>query len=469
MAPFALAVPGYRFGIHSRKRKTDEEQDNEDIVVTESEWDTPSSHLPSDSINPLSHSPDTLRQLAVAGLEPTDEVPSKAHPLFPHKPLPSEGKRRKGRGTENADEKSLISEETTPKPYSERLKHLSTMTAILHRCLADGDITRAKRAFSLLVQTKDIDIRLGGLWAVGSKILMRDGEAEQQQSRQRQQRAQTGEEDIGSDEEDQSHNGNANDEQREGEVRRWGLAANIEKVTLYFEALTQQYPHDPYRPQLTSALDFWPALFGIEIYNLDAEHRRALRQLQVEEEERNEESELPFEDEDMDLEREMEEDPDVDPHDAFDARRRRREEARQAIARAARDELRSEMLGAAERIAQKMDRVMENAPYSSHRELLRLRGHLALYVGDLCLASRLTDEDGVVEGQGEDRNVEDMLRSRAESTEEHAALVRRSEEHDRARACFRKILEGGGELDAWVLKFVNADEDEADVNITDGW
>ncbi|KAI0380093.1 hypothetical protein F5Y04DRAFT_258291 [Hypomontagnella monticulosa] len=468
MAPFALPVPSYRLGIHSRKRKkADKGQETEEIVISESEWDTPSSHLPSDSINPLSHSPDTLGQLAVAGLEPTDEVPSKTHPLFPHKPLPSENKRRRGRSAENADEKDPTAEGAKPKQYSERLKHLSTMTAILHRCLADGDIARAKRAFGLLVQTKDIDIRLGGLWAVGSEILMRDGEGEQQRPENRRQNDEDG---LRDDEEDQSHNGNANDHQGEGEIRRWGLAANIEKVTLFFETLIQQYPHDPYRPHLTSALDFWPALFGIEIYHLDAEHRRALHQLEVEEEERNEMSELPFEDEDMDMEREMEDDPDVDPHEAFDARRLRKEEARLTMARAARDALRVQTLEAAERIAQRMDQTMENAPYSSHRELLRLRGHLALYVGDLCLPSRLVDEDHDTAGQGEARSAEDRLRARAESTEEHAALTRRSEEHDRARTCFGKILDGGGQLELWVLRFVRAgEEDEPDVSITDGW
>ncbi|KAI0135984.1 hypothetical protein F4776DRAFT_113862 [Hypoxylon sp. NC0597] len=475
MGPFAAPVPGFRLGIHphgAKRRKTGAEQEHGE---TEPEWDIPS-HLPQDSINPLSHPPDVLRQFRVAGLSVSDEIPSKAHPLFPHKPLPSEAKqrRRTRRSTRSANVSEAESEaesgverqkdrNSTTKQLSERLRHLSTLTAIMHRCLDDGDIARAKRAFALLVRTKDVDIRQGGLWAVGSEILMRDGETEERLGRQRQQQQQQQQQQqrqAGGDDE----NVGGGDERQE--LRRWGSAANIEKVTSYFENLIQQYPHDQHRPYLTSALDFWPALFGIEIYNLDAEFRQALHRLREreEEEEDAEDRDVDIAPEDMAMEMAYSD-------DAFEAHRQRRDEERHSLAWTVRDELKMETMEVAVRVTGRMDQVMENAPFATHREMLRLRANLALFIGDLYIPSRLVvDEDGV-EGVSLN-NVEDMLRSRAELAEEHNALAQRREEMERARRLFRKILDGGGEVDDWVRKFVLTDEDEDeghDTAVDDVW
>ncbi|KAI0843223.1 hypothetical protein F5Y06DRAFT_257211 [Hypoxylon sp. FL0890] len=467
MGPFALPVPGYRLGIHphaGKRRKTNDEQEDEE---TEPEWNIPS-HLPAETINPLSHPPDVLRQFRVAGLEEVNELPSKIHPLFPHKPLPSDGKRRRARGNSRVAGASEAESEaesgvekrqdkdSTPKQFSERLRHLSTITAIMHRCLGDGDIARAKRAFGLLVQTKDVDIRQGGLWAVGSEILMRDGEAEEQQRRRQQLKQEAGEEDG------EAIPGDANTEGESQELRRWGSAANIEKVKSYFENLIQQYPHDQHRPYLTSALDFWPALFGIEIYNLDAEFRRALHQLQAREEEEDGEGEVDLAAEEMAM-------AVAYSDDAFEAHRQRRDEARHGMAWAARDELRTETREVAGRIAGSMDQVMENAPFTTHREMLRLRGNLALFIGDLYIPSRLL-EDGEQVEEVSLNNAEEVLRSRAESAEEHNALAQRREEVERARKFFRKILDGGGEVDDWIRKYVLTEEDEGhDVSFDDAW
>ncbi|KAI1767226.1 hypothetical protein GGR53DRAFT_482672 [Hypoxylon sp. FL1150] len=429
MGPFALPVPSYRLGLHSRvhkRRKTDGDQDDEEEIELAPDWDLPpssSSRLPSSSINPRSYSPDTLHQLAVAGLEPEDDVPSATHRLFPHKPLPS-GKSRRGRGrgrrTPDAeggeDGAAARRADATAKQHSDRLRHLSTLTAVVHRCLAEGDIARAKRAFGLLVRTKDVDIRLAGLWAVGSEILMRDGEADEP-SQQQQQAT------------DLPH--------------RWGTAANTEKVRDYLETLIQQHPHDVHRPHLTSAMDFWPALFGIETYSLDAEYQNTLRRLRADEEEaEGSDNEMAYGDEDQD-EAQYE------------------KQQRKGAARAQRDELRLDTRDAAERIAHRMDQTMESAAFGANRELLRLRGNLCLYIADLCVPSRLIDEYGDDGSEQLSPNqIEDRLRERAESADEYSALSRRRGELEKARGLFRKILDGGGEVDDWVRKFVLAEEDD---------
>ncbi|KAI1448169.1 hypothetical protein F5Y02DRAFT_336884 [Annulohypoxylon stygium] len=471
MGLFALPVPNYRLGIHSRpgNKKADGDEEN---AVSGSEWDTPS-HLPSDSINPLSHPPDTLRQFAVAGLSPEDEVPSKIHPLFPHKQLPSGSGGRQGArhdsvataatALESEDDRTVArtqDKSTTVKQLTERFKHLSTMTAIMHRCLNDGDIARAKRAFGLIVQSKFVDIRLGGLWAVGSEILIRDGEGDEEQKRQ-QQLLQSS---LPSSPPLPQQQRPAVNENEQAGMCRWGSAANMDKVRFYFENLIQQHPHDPLRPHLTSALDFWPALFGVEIYNLDAEFRGAVRRLEASLPEENEDSFMADDDDDdaMGMGSDMDVDM-ADPDEAFEARRRQREQGKKRLEWAARDDLRSETMSAAERIARQMDATMENKPYATHRGLLWLRANLALFIGDLYIPSRLLAED-----HGEES--EDQLRARTESIEERGALDRRKEEHIRARTLFRKILDGRGELDGWALKFLNAGEDdEHDVSVEDGW
>ncbi|KAI2618802.1 hypothetical protein GGR54DRAFT_143247 [Hypoxylon sp. NC1633] len=490
MAPFALPVPGYRIGIHqhaSKRRKTADDGGYETSSLSPEPAERPNipSHLPADSINPLSHSPATLQQLALAGLSPEDQVPSQTHPLFPHKPLPAEAKRRRARGTdgeaESEDERGAArrDREATPRQYSERLRHLGALTAIVHRCLGEGDVARARRAFGLLVRTKDVDIRQAGLWAVGSEILMRDGEMEGQWRRRKGgrndwPRQYQREVDVGGGEEEEENDDEYEEREKSpeekgawrddsyrdvdgGPLRRWGSAANMEKVRSYFEHLIQQHPHDARRPHLTSALDFWPALFGLEVYNLDAEFRQAMHRLRVAEEEEQE-----LEREERGLEHDEE------------------EEGPKHRAWAARDDVRLQTRVAAELVARHMDRVMENAPFAAHVGMLRLRGNLALFVADLHLPSRLVDvivddeERPGVEGlPGRDRGrvVEELLRERAEAAEEQLALTEWTAEQGRARVHFRKLLEGGGEVDEWIRRFVDADEEggEDDVGVEYGW
>ncbi|OTB06320.1 hypothetical protein M426DRAFT_319054 [Hypoxylon sp. CI-4A] len=505
MAPYALPIPGY-LQEHPKKRRDKEEEANEQPDA-DPDVASSSSQLPTDAINPRSHGPDTLRQFAVAGLSAGEEIPSHVHPLFPHKPLPSGTKtRRRWRGgrfrdddddDEEANKKSLADVDdnenenendvgaaaaaTAVRQYTTRLKHMGTLTALMHRCLDKGDVARAKRAFGLLVRTKDVDIRHGGLWAVGSEILMRDGE-EGQQIKPLPLPTGDDEEEREEGEEQQQHQ-----QRRTIPLPRWGSAANMERVQFYFENLIQQYPYDQYRPHRITAVDFWPALFGIEIYNLDAEFRQALHQLrrteqqQEEEDEDDDDEDGPHVNMDMDLEMRMrmEETGYSDEEEAYEHQRQQQQRDRdeQNTKWAARDEQRSQTRGAAERIAARMDQVVENAPYDKHRELLRLRGNLALFVGDLCLPSRLlllVEEEEEEEEGGQDlasRNVDDVLRTRAKSREEQGALARRRREHDRARTLFQRILDGGGEVDDWVRKFMEqGEEDEShDGGYGDGW
>ncbi|RYP18742.1 hypothetical protein DL765_003764 [Monosporascus sp. GIB2] len=474
MGPFALPVPGYRLGIHTRKPKRRGEE--WDVASLAPAPDDLYSHLPSGAINPRSHPPDLLRQFAVAGLAPEEANPADRFPLFPHKALPPDrdadggsGRRRGGASRSGAESSDVGTDAearasgdgvpVAPRHHSARLRHLSTVTAILHRCLDEGDIPRARRAFGLLVQTREVDIRLNHLWAAGSEILMRDGEGEAEGRRRR----------------GQTTGGRGREAEAEGEeaARRWGSAANVDKVRAYFESLIRQHQHDPHRPHLTSALDFWPVLFGIEIYNIDAEFRGALRRLAAAEEE---------EDDDDDdeggsgLEGEGGSRFDAyayveDEEEEAEARgllRRRGDAGRRHLRRAARDELRRETAIAAQQIAARMDQLMETAPYSKHLELLRLRGMLALFVGDLHLPTRLIEgaRRGAA-GGGRRRtpsssSLADDLLAHADGPEERSAVARWGEELEKAKGFFSRIVENGGALDGWAKKLVEEEEGQDD-------
>lgn len=552
--PFALPVPAYRLGIHKRRQLkahggdageggNDEERERERERRTASLSPAPESlyshsqshsQLPPDAINPRSHSPDTLRQFAVAGLAAEEEVPSASFPLFPHKPLPSSSSsslgRRRGR-TRAADDAAAVDTDAggadglptmmIVKRHSARLEHLGTVTAIMHRCLSEGDVARAKRAFGLLVRTREVDIGANHLWAVGAEILMRDGETDaaatfpttrgeikQQQRRLEDQLG--GNDNGGGDgamerdevgkEEDGDGEGYGNEERRSLQPPpppplRWGSAANFDAVRAYFENLIQQHPHDPHRPHLTSALDFWPVLYGIEIYNVDAEFRAALHRLDVamaaNEDEGDEGEEEKFDDGFGYGDPYAEEgdggydEAGEDEEEQMEARMRQRqkdrddeEERRNAPRWAARDELRHETRTAAQRIAARMDETMVIAPYTKHLELLRLRGMLALFIGDLHLPARLIDavnrtEVGAISSRPTTAakklstsktsllpDVTQSLARAARGPEERSALMSRREEQERARGFFARIVENKGVLDGWVKRFVEEEEDD---------
>lgn len=560
MEPFALSVPGYRRGLHTHKSKQHDEHGNLQPDTEGSRSPTPDTHTYTQSetanlsssisrrssqshiINPLSHSPDTLRQLAVAGLSPEDELPSLLHPGFPHKPLPPATSSRKRRSAQSQSQSQSQTQahgngeldsdgrdagvgsrqsEQGGRHYLARIRHLNTMTAIMHRCLRDGDMPRAKRALGLLLRTRDVDIRLDNLWVIGSEILMRDGEVPLLSSSSLPSIPKPGSGapfELGLDSssqrtqvpdlpsytyntnEEKGDQGESDDNDNEEEdiggrrrrktqpPERWGTAANFSQVKTYLELLIQHHPYDMHRPHLTSAVDFWPALFGIEVYNLDVEFRRGMYRINLEyppitsSSRSSSRSLSPSSSSDaadrMDLD-----DYDYDQEDSYTRRRRRRkngyhqEEVEEEDSRErhfALDALRTETQRGALELAVRMDGVLENAPYSTHAELLRLRGHVSLFIADLFLPSRLVERFHRHQRRRtslSSSSKSSSVRESAKVSEEHVALARRREEQEKARGFFRHMLNannnvqggrgrGRGGLEDWVLRFLDPEDNE---------
>ncbi|KAI0165008.1 hypothetical protein GGR57DRAFT_451409 [Xylariaceae sp. FL1272] len=478
MGPFALSVPGYALGVHSRKRpkrpRAVPQEEESPAPEVETTFKSQKSSLPSNSINPLSHPPDVLHQLAVAGLSPEDELPSTFHSSFPHTRLPTGRKKSRGStsrrmmdgaesGTEtDATSRTITRErENESKQHTARVHHLNTMTAIMHRCLKEGDIDRAKRAFNLLIRSRNVDLRIDNLWAIGSEILMRDGESSLR-SAAPQSPMQLGDE---------------NQHEAGGRPpKRWGSAANIEVVKTYFENLISQYPHDVTRHHLVTAsekrgdgrladaVDFWPALYSIEIYNLDAEYQTAKYQVylefgapptpsssrastpgaRVKEDPDGDEMDI-----DSGFHQGVMESDDEDEHD----------DRHRAI-----DALRSETRRGAQEIATRMDTTMENQPYVKHAELLRLRGHMSLFIADLYLPSRLTERSrarNTVTGKMRTPSLQGVnIRASTRRPEQHVALGKYIQEQGKARGFFSRSLANEGLLEDWIVGFLNPDDEE---------
>lgn len=401
--------------------------------------------FPPDIINPHSYSESTIKQLRVAGLTDNDFLPSTYIPQFPHRPIrPShlpqsdllleddndDDDSQNGKDEEGSDDERGASTNTNASPSkanekSRRAKamrdaqshHLGFLTNVILRSLEEGDIARAKRAFGLVrrseVRGKPVDLRRNGLWSLGAEVLMRDGEDDAQQQQQ----------------------------QPEVPRRRWGYAANMPQLRAYLEGLVRQYPYSRLHPESISDVDFYPVLFGCEFYNTWAEHRLALERLEQDAEAWSDLDDMPVEAYADDyLENEYNNNKN---NVTADARERRLRQAKAELGLRAQETMLD--------VANRMDALMENAPYKTNLEMLRLRGMVALYVGDLSMAPPPRTDD-----------------------EEEEGNRIRDEERDRAGRLFRRMRDQGGRVDAFTERWLKGggredsggeeDEDEDDMD-----
>jgi len=431
--------------------------DNDEQSLLDAEPDT----LPASITNPLSLTPDEIAQYKLAGLELNERVPGVKD--FPHrglgerfsakpKPTPKDlkgkGKEKEldetheGEGNEGAGEEEVAKKKERGPLL--RLQHLGVLTAILHRCLLEGDIPRASRAWAMLIRAEvgghAIDIRGSGYWGIGAELLVR--------SLDRFNRRKRNDDEI--DSEDQDQDGN---EEVEGVgEKRWGTKEGLEKAKDYYERLILQYPYKRQFHGSVSALDFWPAMLGCEVYGIQYERKEGLRRA-VEKEEGEEDglgSESEQSEEGLD---EEEDDGGFVAEEGRKLRRRRRKDERLWRER---DEIRQTALAASEKIAARMDELMTAPPYSDSHVLLRLRGMIALYIGHLSVPALPVEEDDETEGAemlerqirlgtgGSD--TERRLLWRQRLAEHEKGKKKQQEERTRAKKLFDRIRADGGRV-----------------------
>ncbi|KAK1641214.1 hypothetical protein BDP81DRAFT_390495 [Colletotrichum phormii] len=396
--------------------------------------------LPSDSINPLSHTPSILRQLHLAGLAETDELPSRTQHKFPHRHWqdPDAPPARLGRSASSkALETSEVEEEDddndnleddegkkrrrkkkdgggTPKAkYASEKSPFRPLVRAIYNFLDTGDIPNAKRAFGILARStvhgKPVDVRRNNYWALGAEILMREG-------------------------------GSARATATDDEAYPF---ANAPVVRDYFRDLIQRFPYNFKHRHAVCAVDFWPALLSYEVFQVHAQHAASLRRMNREAEDWEDESWQ----EPSSLLGGGGGDSMMDGSD-FHARSEQ-VNGRDTRLRQARDQIRLKTLDMLREVAGRMNDLLEDRPFSHSAELWRVRGMVSLYIGDLLIPAYTHDDD-----DDDDEGVQQMAEAR----------VRREAERNNARSSFQKMAEHGGKLDALIQRLMApVEEDEGPV------
>ena len=344
-----------------------------------------------------------------------------------------DGKVKKGDAEEEVKEKRA---EQGPRL---RLQHLSVLTTILQRCLLEGDIPRASRAWAMLIRAqiggRGMDLRSSGDWGIGAELLIRSLDRKRNYSY---------------DEESDS------EEEEVGGLKRWGSKEGLEKARDYYERLILQHPHKRQFDGSVSALDFWPAMVGCEVYGIQFEQNEGMRR--VAEEEENDEDRERSGSQSEESEEDVEEDHvGIDGAFAADQRRKVRQMRRRAERRwSERDEIRKTALTASEKIAARLDDLMTTPPYSDSHNLLRLRGMIALYIGDLNVSAMPPDDineddDHALEGRrrlrSADKETERRFLYRQRVSDHERGNEKRKEEQERAGKLFDRIAREGGDVE----------------------
>lgn len=367
-----------------------------------------SQHLPPDATNIHSHSANTLKQLRTAGLTDNDLLPATYLPNFPHRSLLRHNQRPDNDDEEVDDEEEEEQQQDNDAAHrasrqarDTQTRDLALLTATVQRALAEGHIARAHRAFALVrraeLHGRVVDLRRHGLWSLGAEVLIRRGEDDGEKEKKRR--------------------------------SRWGTAGNLPALRAYLEELARLYPWNRLHPMSVSALDFYPVLFGCEVYDAWAEYRigveRAVREW----------DEGGFDgvgDDDDDgglpplllMPSDGEEDGEKEAESRADRRLR---DEKGVLARRA--------LASVRDVVGRMDLLMEAAPYQGSVEMLRLRAMAALFVGDLAPVATVREE----------RN---------------EALRVREEERMRARGLLAKMKDSGGRVDGYVERWLRNEEDD---------
>ncbi|GAO15721.1 uncharacterized protein UV8b_00965 [Ustilaginoidea virens] len=364
---------------------------------------------PNGIINPFSRSSSEQRQLSVAGLGDAERDPSRAIRHFPHRRIGGDDSTTAGSDDEadalpDAAPRKGAASPRRGAAASRDGKTLDVLLRSIHQLLDRGMVERSARLFGAVLRlrprARPIDIRQHGLWAIGAEIIMRGGE-----ERARGPGA-----------------GQAGGSTCETAPARWGSPANMDGLRAYLETLMQEHPYDHRFPSNVSALDFQLLLLGCEVYNCHAEYSSAMATL----------------DEDLKSWRRgpvmgagtcrPDRDPDfrqpVATGEAHDP-------AEPKGVRTKKEHIRSRALRTMEAIANKMDILIKDLPYSKNHHFLNLRAAVSLFIGDLVLS----------------------LQDGSHQHEHEAAKATRQCEQETARRLMHRVLSSGGNIASPVLHF----------------
>ena len=275
-------------------------------------------------------------------------------------------------------------------------QHLAAITNVMHTSLLKGDYIRAGRAWGMILRTlhhgRFIDTRANGRWGIGAEILLR---------REGAFRSQVGTE---VDQDDQMSTEHDFSE------------SAFKSAKDYYEQLILQFPYQKHARHAINALTFYPAMFGLCIYEAVELSTCELARVQEAVAHSNDD------------------DHDYQIADMYDQSSQTSEHEKQ-------DEIstvKSSELDSAKKIAARLDELLLSPPYDSYSPIMQLRGMVALWVADLCedLSSR---SDG-------NANSKEGLEKYTLWRERDRLSESAKEERDRARRLFGKIEKSGASL-----------------------
>ncbi|KAF2877467.1 hypothetical protein BDV95DRAFT_481537 [Massariosphaeria phaeospora] len=393
------------------KRKRDEEDEDEDGSQTSPGRDATDPLAPS---NAVSDTLEIAQLLRVAGLSNEDghKVPL---PPFPH--APARTRKEKLTNTRiqkelfgldppiytNAPSKSFPVDGKSDAPAL-RHTHLNALNTLLHQSLLGGDYNRAGKAWGMILRThvagQPIDPRNHGRWGIGAEILLRQRSLD------------------GSNRSEETLYVAGDDHSPINEKEPF-TEKGFERAREYYERLIVQHPNRKLAPHAVDDRTFYPAMFSLWIYEVTEKSKRARQRYEERiRGSRNGSSSLDG-------------DTSMDSEDAH-----------------ARDNaIQTEELAGARQIGDRLDQLLASPPLDKHTELLRLRGMVGLWLGDLVLgkssAQRAQDGwDSGSDGQYHDESKESRTESRRKLSKSLEEFSRAQEIFSRTQTAEEPLMSG---------------------------
>lgn len=357
------------------------------------------SHLPGDSINPLSHSPAVLKQLYVAGLPNTEHLPSDSILEFPHRPLEdAQSAATSGSVTTRKYGTSVLPlAAATQKGDKGRDSLIISLRECAQICLERGDVHRARKAMATLAHAESSTSRghSGSRpWNLRAEFIMREGQKSRRSSRNLED--EEGEEDEGA------------------QLQAWDPEKTVPDLRQFLSSLISEQPSEiKSRAVTTMLLNLWWALLSAELYGASTEHTVGTYT-------EGPDSAVGF------------------PSGELEPRLPRGNPRQRSISdEVSRSQDRRMALRTTKMVVSHLEPLMVSNPYKNDQNLLKLYAAALLYAADLQVSSR-----------------------HGSQTKRSKARLARGALRDRARGVLGSIVKLGGQVDPRLQHILDLGSDE---------
>lgn len=310
-----------------------------------------------------------------------------------------------------------------------RRRHLGILTAVMHRCLLQGDYIRAGRAWGMLLRSElnaqPLDIRNQGRWGIGAEILFQRHALLATMENER----------LGANVlSDLGQNIEGSAARNTIRFSRQGF----NEAKNYYESLILQYPFRKVTPYAVNSLFFFPAMFGLWIHSVQERQRDALAAF----------SESP-----------VDQDSNGDTSAQVAAQQGKAPNKEREL-------VRKSTLQQAEAIGTRLDELMVSPPYSDDAILWKLRGMVELWVGDLSIPNQRSpiraDDSGhertfFEDENAEGSNLEERMEAALARSQYEQSLTAKQAHVGRARVAFENAIKLDGSMGKGLKYMVPAD------------